>query len=162
VGRPKGSKNKPKVTDTSKPLPKVKDTSVLSKASQKIVEKGLKQAKEGKLEDLAPLLEEEEVGLEDVLHDTITKEEPEPEKGLKRPSKNLKHVIEKVDFLMEEIKGLRAYIRRLEDAFVYQNGKEALPEGSDYVSSVKSRKRRIKPSTNETEEKESKNETETE
>ena len=160
MGRPKGSKNKPKVTDTSKPLPKVKDTSVLSKASQKIVEKGLKQAKEGKLEDLAPLLEDdEEPSLE---HDTITKEEPEPEKGLKRPSKNLKHVIEKVDFLMEEIKGLRAYIRRLEDAFVYQNGKEALPEGSDYVSSVKSRKRRIKPSTNEDSEKDSKNETETE
>jgi hypothetical protein len=147
VGRPKGSKNKSKVVDTSTSLPKVKDTSVpLSKVSQKIVERGLKQAKEGKLEDLAPLLEDEVLTDPDEVtpHDAITEDEESAEKGLKRPTKTLKHVIEKVDFLMEEVKNLRAYIGRLEEAFVYQNGKEALPEGSALISPVKRRKRQVK------------------
>jgi predicted transcriptional regulator len=147
MGRPKGSKNKSKVLEypvDARPLPKIKDTSTpLSKVSQKSVERGLKQASEGKLEDLAPLLEDEIIQdpNEVIIHDAVTEDSEPAEKGLKRPTKNLKHVIEKVDFLMEEVKNLRAYIKRIEDAFIFQNGKEALPEGSDLVSPVKRRKR---------------------
>ena len=95
------------------------------------------------------ILEEDRPVVEDVVIETEPDEkdaisettESDPGK-LKKPTKTLKHVIEKVDFLMEEVKGLRAYIRKLEDEFVYQNGKEALPEGNEVIEPAKRRKRK--------------------
>lgn len=134
MGRPKGSRNKPKVENTSIALKKVVDTSV-----------ALPKVKIGTEVETGEVAQDPN---EVIIHDATTKDSGPVEIGLKRPTKNLKHVIEKVDFLVGEVKNLRAYIRRLEDSFVYENGKKSLPEGSDFVSPVKRRKRQVKPLTN--------------
>ena len=145
MGRPKGSKNKAKgCADRNSTKHKTGDVVCnLPKPVKKIVERGLKQASEGKLEDLAPVLEEtdeEEPTLEDALKDLGSETEKKPFRGIKQ-----KKMAEQIEWIFEELKNLRNYIQRIDEARLNLPKNESTVPDTDVVK----RKRRIKPSTNE-------------
>jgi hypothetical protein len=151
MGRPLGSKNKPKVTDTAvvteKPVKKVSMKEASSKALSTLadIEKGLEA-------DRKEEADEEEPSDEPVEGEPVKKH-----RGIKQ-----KKMAEQIEWIFEELKNLRNYIQRIDEARLNLPKNESVIPNTDVVSK---RKRRIKPqppSTNEDTEKEKVNETEIE
>lgn len=172
MGRPKGSKNKPKIVDTSVTQPKVKDTSkslpkvkvtkaligeVINKPVKTVVS-GIPKAvvevwdtpEEDKawehLKDL-PAIEEKPEDINDAILKEVTPPKDAIQVGMeptpkKKLPKGVRDVAEKVEFALQELKDLRDYVRRLEDFFNEYKAARPLSPEEHAESTVKKRHRK--------------------